>query len=214
MGAANAYLHKHYRAAFNLEFMQPAHEGGSALCPARAPRCRRFCAKHFERVVRPRQLPDLPEPQAPDPACIATAATLSEPRCACVAMSDDTLAIFHGPRCLARYSAQGQPIEELERAARNVRRGVAPILGPRATPSAPGSATRLITGQSMCYRTRQFYLLLNSALQSLPIPKRLTGFVPAPHLGTLGGREALTPSSSHGDHPLGLRLHRGVSLTP
>ena len=30
---------------------------------------------------------------------------------------DDTLAIFHGPRCLARYSAQGQPIEELERAA-------------------------------------------------------------------------------------------------
>jgi len=29
---------------------------------------------------------------------------------------DDTLAIFHGPRCLSRYTANGQPLEDFKRA--------------------------------------------------------------------------------------------------
>jgi hypothetical protein len=42
-----------------------------------------------------------------------------------------------------------------------------------------------------------------SAVQRTPdTENRLTGFVPAPHLGTLGGREYPTASSSHGDHLL------------
>jgi len=116
LAAANGYLHKHYRPAFNLEFMQPAQEVGSAFVPCVGTDLSEIFCEHFERVV------------GADNCVSFQAVKLQIPkqrhRCHFVKVKvrvrryvNDTLAIFHGPRCLARYSAAGQLIEELDRAA-------------------------------------------------------------------------------------------------
>jgi transposase len=116
LAAANAYLHQHYRAAFNLEFMQPALEVGSAFVPCVGTDLSEIFCEHFERLV------------GADNCVSFQALKLQIPqqrhRCHFVKVKvrvrrylDDTLSIFHGPRCLARYSAAGQPLEELDRAA-------------------------------------------------------------------------------------------------
>jgi transposase len=116
MAAANAYLHRHYRPAFNLEFMQPAHEVGSAFVPCAGTDLQEILCEHFERVVGHDNCVTFLNLKLQIPQhrhrCHFVKAKVRVRR-----YIDDTLAIFHGPRCLARYSAQGQPIEELERAA-------------------------------------------------------------------------------------------------
>lgn len=116
MAGANEYLHKHYRPAFNLEFKQPAQEVGSAFVPCQGAEIAEILCEHFERTVG-------------NDNCVSfNAMKLQIPahrhRCHFVKTkvrvhryTDDTLAIFHGPRCLARYTAAGQLIEELKHAA-------------------------------------------------------------------------------------------------
>jgi transposase len=116
MAAANEYLHKHYRPAFNLEFKQPAHEVGSAFVPCKGTDIEEILCEHFERTVG-------------NDNCVSfNALKLQIPqqrhRCHFVKTKvrvrryrDDTLAIFHGPRRLARYTAIGELIEERKRDA-------------------------------------------------------------------------------------------------
>lgn len=116
MSAANRYLEEHYRPAFNAEFAQPALEPGSAFVPWRGGALDDILCEHFERRV------------GADNCVTFGRLTLQIPRqrhrCHFVKLTvrvhrylDGTLAIFHGPRCLARYTADGQLIEELRRAA-------------------------------------------------------------------------------------------------
>jgi transposase len=116
MAAANEYLNKYYRPAFNLEFKQPAQEVGSAFVPCKGTDIAEVLCEHFERTVG-------------NDNCVSfDGMKLQVPqhrhRCHFVKTkvrvhryTDDTLSIFHGPRCLARYTAEGQFIEELKRAA-------------------------------------------------------------------------------------------------
>jgi len=116
MEAANRYLAAVYLPAFNQEFMQPAIEEGSAFVAWIGGGLDDILCEQFERRV------------GADNCVAFERLTLQIPRqrhrCDFVKLTvrvhrypDDTLAIFHGPRCLARYAADGQPMEEFRRAA-------------------------------------------------------------------------------------------------
>lgn len=116
LAAANDYLETHYRAAHNAEFAQPALESGSAFVPWAGAHLEDILCEQFERKV------------GADNCVSFGRLTLQIPkqrhRCHFVKLAvrvhrylDDSLAIFHGPRCLARYSAAGRLLEDLKRAA-------------------------------------------------------------------------------------------------
>jgi len=106
MGGANRYLDEVYLAAFNEEFMQPAMEEGSAFVPWIGGDLDDFLCESHERVVGKDN-------------CIAFAGmSLQIPqdrhrmhyvkvKVRVQRAGDGQLALFHGPRCLARYDARG-----------------------------------------------------------------------------------------------------------
>jgi hypothetical protein len=109
MAAANRYLEEVYRPAFNAEFMQPALEEGSAFVPWIGGDLNDYLCEVYERVV------------GKDNCVAFEAMALQIPkdrhRMHYVKVQvkvhrypDGRLALFHGPRCLARYDAQGQPM--------------------------------------------------------------------------------------------------------
>ena len=106
MDAANRYLAGVYRPAFNAEFMQPAAEKGSAFVRWRGTNLDDALCEHHERTV------------TADNCVSFEGRTLQIPadryRCHYVRVRvrvhryvDGSLAIFHGPRKLADYDAQG-----------------------------------------------------------------------------------------------------------
>jgi transposase len=116
MAAANRYLREVYRPAFNAEFMHPAREPGSAFVPFIGTHLAEILCECFERRVgndncvhfegRVLQIP------ADRHRCHYVKAKVRVRR-----YPDQTLAVFHGPRCLARYDAQGQPQTDALQAA-------------------------------------------------------------------------------------------------
>ncbi len=116
MAAANEYLHKHYRPAFNLEFKQPAPEVGSAFVPCAGIELTEILCEQFESTVGHDKCVSFDAMKLQIPAqrhrCHFDKIKVRVRR-----YVDDTLAIFRGPRCLARYTAAGQLIEELKHAA-------------------------------------------------------------------------------------------------
>jgi len=116
MDAANHYLGQTYMPAFNAEFAQPAMEQGSAFVPWIGDGLDDILCEQFERKV------------GADNCVRFEGRTLQIPsqrhRCHFVKLTvrvhrygDDTLAIFHGPRCLARYAAEDRLQETLRHAA-------------------------------------------------------------------------------------------------
>lgn len=116
MAAANRYLEQRYRPAFNLEFARPALEVGSAFVPWLGVDLSEILCEHFERQVGNDNCISFQAIKLQIPAqrhrCHFVKAKVGVRR-----YLDRTLAIFHGPRCLARYSPEGRLIEELKRAA-------------------------------------------------------------------------------------------------
>ena len=116
MAAANEYLHTQYQPAFNLEFARPALEVGSAFVPHLGVNLQEILCEHFERQVWADNCVSFQNLKLQIP--------VQRHRCHFVKIKvrvhrhlDDTLAIYHGPRCLARYTAQGQLLEEIQCAA-------------------------------------------------------------------------------------------------
>jgi hypothetical protein len=107
---ANRYLREVYLPHYNAEFACPAREEGSAfvelqgvnlddiLCEQHARTVGKDNCVQFERRVL--QIP------ADRHRCHYVKATVRVHR-----YPDGTLALFHGPRRLARYNARGQPLE-------------------------------------------------------------------------------------------------------
>lgn len=106
MTAANAYLQGVYRPAFNAEFAQLPSEDGTAFVPFLGGSLDDILCEQFERTV------------GKDNCVRFERLTLQIPsdrhRCHYVKTrvrvhryQDGTLAIFHGPRRLAKYDAQG-----------------------------------------------------------------------------------------------------------
>ena len=123
MAAANRYLRQTYLPAFNAEFIQPAREEGAAFGPWIAGELDDFLCEAHERVVGKDN-------------CVAFAGIkLQIPpdrhRCHYLKVrvrvhryADGRLSLFHGPRCLARYDAQGRLAPpDLEAARRSAARG-------------------------------------------------------------------------------------------
>jgi len=113
MTAANRYLDEVYRPAFNAEFMPPALAEGSAFVPWIGGKLDDFLCETFERVVgkdncvafegMALQIPlQIPKDRHRMHYMKVKVRVHRYP--------DGNLAVFHGPRCLARYDAQGQSI--------------------------------------------------------------------------------------------------------
>jgi Homeodomain-like domain len=110
MGQANEYLERVYRPRHNAEFAQPASEG-SAYVPFIAGCLPDILCEHFERTVgndncvsfetKKLQIPSRGERAH----YVKTAVRVHR-------YVDATLALFHGPRRLAAYDAQGRMIDQ------------------------------------------------------------------------------------------------------
>lgn len=110
MAKANAWLKAEFWPRFNATFAVPAPEPGSAFVPLMGTDIKEILCLQEQRTVRP------------DNCITYRGKTLQIPahkhRCHFVKAKvrvheypDESLAIFHGPRCLARYTAAGQPLD-------------------------------------------------------------------------------------------------------
>lgn len=115
MAAANAYIQQVYMPAFNAEFMQPAMEEGSAFVPYVGRDLSDILCEQHERVVGNDNCVSFEgiKLQIPkDRARLHYVKVKVRVHC----YPDGHLAIFHGPRCLARFTAKGVFIEPRVRA--------------------------------------------------------------------------------------------------
>jgi transposase len=110
LAAANQYLTTHFIPAYNQRFTVPAAETGTAFIPWVGPSLAEILCVQEERVVakdntvryqgRHLQIP----PDRHRFHYVKVTVRVHE-------YSDGTLAVFHGPRCLARYQPDGRVIE-------------------------------------------------------------------------------------------------------
>lgn len=106
MAAANQYLTTHFISAYNQRFAVPAPEVGTAFVPWIGPSLAEILCVQEARVVandntvRYQGL-SLQIPQTPHRFHYVQVTVRVH------AYPDGTLAVFHGPRCLARYHAEG-----------------------------------------------------------------------------------------------------------
>jgi len=116
MAVANRYLSESYRPAFNQEFAQPALEEGSAFVPFVGGSLDDVLCEQFERTV------------GKDNCVRFEGIVLQIPadrhRCHYIKAKvrvhrhfDGSMAVFHGPRLLARYDADGQSVKPANQAA-------------------------------------------------------------------------------------------------
>lgn len=110
MAAANRYLHTEFLPAYNRRFAVAAAEAGTAFVPWIGTNLAEILCVHEERVVandntvRYQGLPlQIPQDAHRLHYVRATVRVHEYP--------DGTLAVFHGPRCLARYQADGRLID-------------------------------------------------------------------------------------------------------
>ena len=116
MASANAYLQQLYLPRHNAEFAVPARDAGSAFVPFISGNLPDILCEQFERCVGndncvsfeacKLQIP----PSDLRPNFVKTHVRVHR-------YVDGTLAIFHGPRRLASYDAQGQPLTAKEQIA-------------------------------------------------------------------------------------------------
>lgn len=113
MAEANRYLREKYLPAYNAEFGRPALVAGSAFVPLLGRDVTDILCEHYER-------------KAGNDNCVSfEGMKLQIPRDnqrmhyvkAIVRVHrhpDGSLALFHGPRCLARYTAKGEVINRVK----------------------------------------------------------------------------------------------------
>lgn len=136
MAAANRDLAEHFLPQHNPRFMGRATEPGTAFIPWIGTHLAEILCMHEERVVAKDntvryQGTTLQIPQDPHRFHYVKVTVRVH------GYPDGTLAIFHGPRCLARYHADGRPIETEAESHRRKdptsRSSALPIIDPRAT---------------------------------------------------------------------------------
>jgi transposase len=136
LAAANRYLATQFLPAYNQRFAVPATEAGTAFVPWIGTHLAEILCLHEERVVakdntvRYQGLSlQIPPDRHRFHYVKATVRVHEYP--------DGTLAVFHGPRCLARYDAEGRLIETGQahpsRRRQTCASGDPPIVAPGAT---------------------------------------------------------------------------------
>ena len=115
MDRANRFLKEVYLPQHNARFATPAEGQGAAFVPFAGALDEILCV-HAERVVgndntvRYRRLSLQIPPERHRHHYVKARVRVHE-------YPDATLALFHGPRCLARYSADGEPVDTQTRQA-------------------------------------------------------------------------------------------------
>ncbi len=109
--AANRFISQSFLPRFNRRFMVAATAPASAFVKASPPQWREALCVQEERVV------DHDNTVAYRTLRLQLAKIAGRPHFVRAKVrvhhyADHTLAVFHGPRCLARFSATGRPIEE------------------------------------------------------------------------------------------------------
>lgn len=110
LAAANRFIAEVYLPRHNARFAVPASTPGSAFVPDPAGHWREILCVQEERIVgndntvRYRNLALQLPPSPLRPHFVKAKVRVHH-------YPDDTLAVFHGPRCLARYSADGQLVD-------------------------------------------------------------------------------------------------------
>lgn len=144
MEAANRYIREKYMPAFNEEFMLPALEEGTAFIKYPGGDIDEILREHHERVVGKDNCVSFEglKLQIPEDRCRLhyVKAQVRVHR-----YPDRRLAIFHGPRLLARYEADGRPAKPKQVARRPRKSGQTGARGvgdvgmrpPPPTPRAP-----------------------------------------------------------------------------
>lgn len=115
--AANQYIKRRFLPAFNRQFSVPASEPGTAFVP--------FIGTHLHEILCVQEARVVGNDNCVRYHNVTLQIPADDHRCHYVkttvrvhAHPDGTLAVFHGPRCLARYSAQGKLLKaKLRRAA-------------------------------------------------------------------------------------------------
>ena len=110
MAGANRYLDKHYRHAHNREFAVRAAEPSSAFVAFIGANLGDILCERFERTVGNDNCVRFDALSLQIPADQHRAHYVKA-RVNVHRYGDGTLAIFHGPRCLARYNAAGKEIK-------------------------------------------------------------------------------------------------------
>lgn len=114
--AANRFLAQVYLPRHNARFQVPAGQPGTAFVADRGEAYREILCVHEERVVgndntvRYRRLALQLPPSPLRPHFVKAKVRVHE-------YPDGTLAVFHGPRCLARYRGDGTLLEDAGRLA-------------------------------------------------------------------------------------------------
>lgn len=108
MEAANRYLREHYLRTFNAEFMQPAMEEGSAFVPYVGRELDDVLCEQFERTVGKDNCVSFENLKLQIPADRARHHYVKV-KVRVTRHLDGRLALFHGPRLLARYGPEGTP---------------------------------------------------------------------------------------------------------
>jgi len=106
MEAANRYLREHYLPAFNAEFMQPAMEDDSAFVPDVGRDLNDVLCEQFERTVGKDNCVSFESLKLQIPADRARHHYVKA-QVRVIRHIDGRLALFHGPRLLARYGPDG-----------------------------------------------------------------------------------------------------------
>lgn len=116
MAAANRYLAEVYRPAFNAEFMRPAREEGSAFVRWVGGSLDDILCERYERVVGNDNCVSFERLKLQIPSdrhrCHYVKARVTVLR-----RTNGSLAILHGPRKLAEYTANGQLVNQETKAA-------------------------------------------------------------------------------------------------
>ena len=107
MVAANRYLSEIYLPAFNTEFMQPAMEEGSAFVPWMGQELDDILCERFGRQVGNDNCVSFEGMRLQIPADKQRYHYVKA-KVSVIRRIDETLAIYHGPRKLADYDANGQ----------------------------------------------------------------------------------------------------------
>ncbi len=116
IAAANRYLQRRYRPAFNAEFALPAAAAGSAFVAFIGGNLEEILCEQFERTVANDNCVRFEGLILQIPADRHRAHYVKA-KVRVHRYSGGTLAIFHGPRCLARYHASGKEIKAKLKAA-------------------------------------------------------------------------------------------------
>ncbi|MCY3770031.1 MAG: ISNCY family transposase [Gammaproteobacteria bacterium] len=107
MEEANRYLQETYREAFNEEFAHPAREPGSAFLPLKETNLDEYLCERHERVVGKDNTVQFEKLHLQIPADTHRYHYVKT-RVKVLRHMDRSLSVYHGPRCLARYTASGE----------------------------------------------------------------------------------------------------------